>query len=86
MRAASGQLDVKGGRGREKRAWLAAFEEGRWVLGPHVIVDPGKICFSNYVARPEYYLARDLRHDARADRLAPLAEPYPLAQENVDPL
>ena len=32
------------------------------------------------------YLARDLRHDARADRLAPLAGPYPLAQENVDPL
>ena len=30
------------------------------------------------------YLARDLRHDARADRLAPLAGPYPLAQENVD--
>ena len=23
---------MKGGRGREKRAWLAAFAEGRWVM------------------------------------------------------
>ena len=30
------------GANHEKKAWLAAFEEGRWVLGPHVIVDPGK--------------------------------------------
>ncbi len=56
------------------------------MIGPHVLLTLERICFSNYVARPKYYLARDLGHDARADRLAPLAGPYPLAQENVDPL
>ena len=31
------------GSSHEKKAWLAAFEEGRWVIGPHAIVDRGKI-------------------------------------------
>ena len=30
------------GANHEKKAWLAAFEEGKWVIGSHVIVDPGK--------------------------------------------
>ena len=30
------------GASHEKKAWLAAFEGGRWVLGPHAIVDRGK--------------------------------------------